>query len=270
EQADLRALFEQRGKPDTIIQRSGENQYLIRSRLLADEQRDAQGNVIQPSERETLFAAIRERFGNFQTLDFNTVSPTIAAETVRNAALAVTASSIAILFYIWWAFRQVPNPFRYGVCALIALLHDVLVVLGLFSILGKLFNVEVDSLFITAMLTVIGFSVHDTIVVFDRIRENLRRHGNLPLAEVVNHSILQTISRSLNTTITVVLTLLALLLFGGAPTRTFVLALLIGIVSGTYSSIFNAAQLLVVWESGELRRFFGRGRKQPDQEPATA
>ena len=135
--------------------------------------------------------------------------------------------------------------------------------LGVFSILGRFFGIELDALFITAVLTVIGFSVHDTIVVFDRIRENLQRYPGDAFETVVNHSLTQTLGRSLNTSITVMLTLVTLLLFGGVTIRTFVLALLIGIVAGTYSSIFNASMLLVIWENGELGRFFGRGPKAP-------
>ncbi|MCL6649904.1 MAG: protein translocase subunit SecF, partial [Chloroflexi bacterium] len=170
-QDQLRALMAEQGFGDAIIQRSGTNQYLIRTRTLREEVRDQEGKAVQPSDRERLLSAMTERFGSVRLLDYASVSPTIAEETVRNAAIAVAAASVAILLYIAWAFRQVPHPFRYGICAIIALLHDVLVVLGSFSILGKLVGMEVDSMFITAMLTVIGFSVHDTIVVFDRIRE---------------------------------------------------------------------------------------------------
>lgn len=265
----LRAFLAQQGFPDAIIQRTGGDQYLIRTRTLREEVRDDAGNLVAQGDRDRLFSAMTERFGSFRVLDYNSVSPTIAAETVRNAAIAVAAASVAILLYIAFAFRQVSNPFRYGVCAILAMVHDVLVVLGIFSILGKVAGVEVDSMFITAMLTVIGFSVHDTIVVFDRIRENLKRHGTANFAAVVNHSIMQTIGRSINTSVTVLFTLLALYLFGGTPTRTFVLALMIGVISGTYSSIFNAAQLLVTWEEGDLPRFFRRLRGQrPEPQPA--
>ncbi|GIW09654.1 MAG: protein-export membrane protein SecF [Dehalococcoidia bacterium] len=268
-QDQLRALMAEQGFGDAIIQRSGTNQYLIRTRTLREEVRDQEGKAVQPSDRERLLSAMTERFGSVRLLDYASVSPTIAEETVRNAAIAVAAASVAILLYIAWAFRQVPHPFRYGICAIIALLHDVLVVLGSFSILGKLVGMEVDSMFITAMLTVIGFSVHDTIVVFDRIRENLKRHGSANFPLVVNHSIMQTIGRSINTSITAVLALLALYLFGGTPTRPFVLALMIGIISGTYSSIFNAAQLLVTWELGDIPRLVRRLRGQrPEPQPA--
>jgi len=172
-------------------------------------------------------------------------------ETTLNALKAVVIASILIILYITWSFRQVPKPtssFRFGVCAIIALIHDVLVVIGVFAILGHFLNVEIDSLFVTAILTVIGFSVHDTIVVFDRIRENLRKMGGSDFPKTVNESIIQTIGRSLNTSLTVVLILIALLLFGGESIRWFVVALLIGVVSGTYSSIFNASPLLVLWQ----------------------
>jgi len=180
------------------------------------------------------------------------VSPSVASETTLRAFLAVLAASVFILLYIWFSFRKVARPWRYGACAIIALLHDVLVVLGVFSILGWLLNVQVDTLFITAILTVVGFSVHDTIVVFDRIRENMQRRTSETFDQVVNASLVQTMARSLNTSLTVIFTLTALTLFGGVSIRTFTLALLIGIISGTYSSIFNASMLLVIWEKGEL------------------
>lgn len=183
--------------------------------------------------------------------EFVTVGPTVGAETTINALWGVVIASVLIVLYIAWSFRGVPKPassWRFGIAAIFALLHDALVLLGIFSILGHFFGVEVDSLFVTAVLTVIGFSVHDTIVVFDRIRENLRRNPNAPFATTVNASILQTLGRSLNTSLTVILVLFTLLLFGGQSTFWFVVALLVGVTSGTYSSIFNAAPLLVLWQ----------------------
>jgi preprotein translocase SecF subunit len=194
-----------------------------------------------------------------QVLDNASVTGSVASETTRNAFLAVLAASVLILLYIWFAFRKVDKPWRYGTCAIIALLHDVLVVLGVFSILGWLFNLQIDALFITALLTVVGFSVHDTIVVFDRIRENTHRRTSETFDQVVNASLVQTMARSLNTSLTVIFTLTALTLFGGTTIRAFTLALLVGIVSGTYSSIFNASMLRVMWERGELG--FGRFRR---------
>ncbi|HLX56379.1 MAG TPA: protein translocase subunit SecF [Ktedonobacteraceae bacterium] len=185
-------------------------------------------------------------------LDNATVSGSVAAETTRNAFLAVLAASVFILLYISFAFRKVARPWRYGACAIIALLHDVLVVLGVFSILGWTLHVQIDALFITALLTVVGFSVHDTIVVFDRIRENMTHRTSETFEQVVNASLVQTMARSLNTSLTVLITLSALTLFGGETIRTFTGALLVGIFSGTYSSIFNASMLLVIWERGEL------------------
>ncbi len=195
---------------------------------------------------------------NDAELSYQTVGPAIGSEISANAVLAVVVASLAILAYLWYAFRKVssygqggiPQALRFGICAVVAMLHDVLVVLGVFAILGHLFGIEIDALFITAMLTVVGFSVHDTIVVFDRVRENLARRIFPSYAQVVNHSLLQTLARSINTSLTVIITLTALLLFGGSSIRDFVLALLIGIISGTYSSIFNASLLLVVWENG--------------------
>jgi preprotein translocase subunit SecF len=197
-------------------------------------------------------------------VDDTTVGPTIGSELVQRAFFAIGLAALAILVYLTLVFRKVPNAFRYGVCAIIALLHDVLVVVGIFAILGLLFGVEIDALFVTAMLTVIGFSVHDTIVVFDRVRENIMKRRFEHFQDVVNYSLVQTLARSINTSITVVLTLSALYLFGGASIRNFVLALLIGIISGTYSSIFNASMLLVIWENREWARLFGgRGAGEP-------
>lgn len=195
---------------------------------------------------------------NIKQTNYETVGPTIGGETLSNAIRGLLIASALIVIYIWWSFRKVPKPassLRFGICAIIALLHDVLVLIGAFSLLGHFLGVEVDSLFVTAALTVIGFSVHDTIVVFDRIRENLKRVGGMDFEKTVNDSILQTLDRSLNTSLTVVLVLVALLLFGGESIRWFVVALLIGIISGTYSSVFNAAPLLVVWQDLIKKRF---------------
>jgi preprotein translocase SecF subunit len=201
-------------------------------------------------------------------VDDITVGPTVGRELIWRAFGAVGLASLAILIYLTVVFRKVPNAFRYGVCAVIGLIHDVLVVTGVFAILGLLFGIEIDALFITAMLTIIGFSVHDTIVVFDRVRENLGKRRFERFDEVVNYSLVQTLARSINTSITVVLTLFALYLFGGASIHNFVLALLIGIISGTYSSIFNASMLLVIWENGEWGRLLGRGRRTEATAPA--
>ena len=193
--------------------------------------------------------------GYYLTIDSSTqVGRAVASQTVQNAFLSVLVASTFILLYVWFSFRKIPKALRYAVAAILALLHDVLVVLGVFSILGKFLGIQVDQLFITALLTVVGFSVHDTIVVFDRIRENMQRRTTESFEEVVNASLVQTLARSLNTSLTVLFTLLTLTLFttDNVSVHTFTLALLIGIFSGTYSSIFNASMILVIWNNGEL------------------
>lgn len=211
---------------------------------------------IEPKENTKLKTSLSKSIKDSTETGFETIGPTIGQETTVNALKAVVVASILIVIYIAWSFRKVPKPasgIRFGVSAIAALIHDVLVVVGVFAILGKIFGVEVDSLFVTAVLTVIGFSVHDTIVVFDRIRENLRRES-APFPQIVNDSILQTLDRSLNTSLTVILVLLALLIFGGESIRWFVVALLVGVISGTYSSIFNASPILVVWQEWAEKR----------------
>jgi preprotein translocase subunit SecF len=187
--------------------------------------------------------------------DFTTTSASVAAQTVRYAVIAVIVAAICIMVYIAWAFRKMPRPFRWGICAIIALLHDLLVVIGIFSILGWLLGIKIDALFITGVLTVAGYSVHDTIVVFDRIRENMLKGSNKDFEKTVDFSINETFVRSLNTSLTVLFVLFALFLLGGSTIHYFVLVLLIGVVTGTYSSICNASALLVVWENNEWRRF---------------
>ncbi len=269
DQSELRSEFTTLGHPEAMVQKSGSetgtetgSTFIVRTYPLKGEQKDASGTVTAASERQSIETALKDKFGNEQVLQFDSVSPLIASEIVRNAVLAVAAASVGILLYIAYAFRRVKNSLRWGTCAVIALIHDAFVVLGVFSILGRLFGVEVDALFITAVMTIIGFSVHDTIVVFDRVRENYGRRMGDRFENIVNHSIMQTMARSLNTSLTVLLVLVALYLFGGVTTRNFVMALIIGIVTGTYSSIFVAASLLVVWENGELKsgwnRLFGR------------
>jgi preprotein translocase subunit SecF len=267
-QGDLRDAFADAGHPDAIVQASGDNTYIIRTKPFEQTHENIETQEVSASERQQISELLSSRFGAAEILSLDHVSPLIAAEIVRYSALAVAGSCIGILAYLWWAFRRIPHAWRYGACAVVALVHDALVVLGGFSILGRFFAIELDAMFITAILTVIGFSVHDTIVVFDRIRENVVRHPGDTFEDVVNHSLAQTLARSVNTSVTVLLTLVALLLFGGVTIRNFVLALLIGIVSGTYSSIFFASMLLTSWETGEL---FGRFRRRSaERAPATA
>jgi preprotein translocase subunit SecF len=253
EQAALREAFAELGHPDAIVQRSsGENTFVIRTRPLAQATVGEEGAPGE-SERQLIQGALTQRFNtNLEILNLDQVSPLIAEEIVRYAILAVAAASAFILLYLWWAFNKVTHSVRYGATAVVALIHDALAVLGIFSILGRLFPIELESTFIVAVLTVIGFSVHDTIVVFDRIRENIVRHAGEPFEDVVNHSLAQTLTRSLLTSLTVLLTLVVLMLFGGVTIRTFVLTLLVGISMGTYSSIFVASMLLVSWNLGEL------------------
>jgi preprotein translocase subunit SecF len=244
----IAAIFEQFGlNPNDIhVQPSGNDTLIIRTKELDND------------TKVKAEAGLRDQFGDFTEQRTDTVGPAVGAEVTRSATYAVFAAATMILLYITLAFRRLPQSFRYGVCAIIAMIHDILVVVGTASIFGLFFGWEVDALFLTALLTVIGFSVHDTIVVFDRIRENLQRLRGLKFEEVVNHSIIQTLDRSINTQLTVLFTLAALILFGGLTTRQFVLTLFIGIVSGSYSSIFNASPLLVVWENGEVGGFFRR------------
>jgi preprotein translocase subunit SecF len=217
-------------------------------------------------QQRSIRSAMQAEYGtSIQFEQVQSVGATVSQESTRSAVIAVLGACVAILIYLTVAFRKAPHPIRYGVCAIVAMLHDVLVVLGIASILGVVIGLEVDALFLTALLTVISFSVHDTIVVFDRIRENLlTRRSSESFEDIVNHSIVQTLPRSINTQLTSMFTLTALLLFGGTSIRNFVAILLIGLISGTFSSIFNAAQLLVVWENREWTRWFGR------REPATA
>jgi preprotein translocase subunit SecF len=195
--------------------------------------------------------ALEDRFGPIDEVRQEaSIGPVISAELAQQAIILIILGSAGILGWMTFRFADV----RMGASAIAALIHDVLVVVGVFAILGTLVGLQVDALFVTAMLTVIGFSVHDTIVVFDRIRENRIRHAGEPFSAIVNHSLLQTLGRSLNTSLTVAMVLLALLLFGSDAIRAFVLAMVIGIISGTYSSIFNASMLLVSWHEWDERR----------------
>ena len=207
-------------------------------------------------ERTIIENALREKFGDFDVLEFATVSPTVSRAAVRNAAIALSVATVFILAYIAFAFSSVPRPWRYGTCAVVAMLHDVVVTLGFFSLFGKVWGLEVNLMFVTGLLTVIGFSVHDTIVIFDRIRENIRQAPSASLHNNVNAAIMQTIARSLNTSITVLITVAAMLALGGSTIQSFLLVILLGIIAGTYSSIGIAAQLLVSWEDGAFDRLF--------------
>jgi len=240
---ELRQELASLGYTNAIVQRTGEGNFYIRTATLSTE------------EKTSLEDALIARFGNLEEAEFYSVSPMVATETAWNAFWAVLAAAVGILLYITWAFRRMPSPFRYGTCAIVALLHDVLVVLGIFSILAGILNWEINLMFITGVLAVIGYSVNNTVVVFDRIRENLTKGVSPNFEIVVNNSLVETLSRSLNTSLTTLIVVLALLLFVGASIQNFAVVLLIGIIAGTYSSLFIAPQLLVVWERGEWGRF---------------
>jgi preprotein translocase subunit SecF len=250
--AQVTTLYDENGFKDPIVQTSGTNGLIIRSVDMTDAQRD------------NLISLMQTKFGTTITVNrFESVGPSVGQEVTKSATIAVGAAALCIMLYITFAFRGVSHALRYGVSAIIAMLHDVAVVVGVEAILAHFLGWEVDSLFLTALLTVIGFSVHDTIVVFDRIRENINTYRKLPYETVVNHSIVQTLVRSINTQLTVMLTLLTLALFGGITIRHFVVTLLVGVFSGTYSSIFNASPILVVWEKREWRTWFRRKAVQP-------
>jgi preprotein translocase subunit SecF len=232
---------------DPVIQQLGEDSFSIRSKAMDDA---TKGQIVAEMEKQS--------GSTVTTLNFTSVSASVGAEVTRSAGFAILMAAVAILIYIWFAFRHVEHAFRYGVAAIAAMLHDVLVVVGTEAILGYFLGWEADALFLTALLTVIGFSVHDSIVVFDRVRENSTIYRRIDYETLVNHSVVQTLDRSINTQLTVMLTLLALVLFGGDSIRHFVIILLVGIFSGTYSSIFNAAPILVVWENQEWKTWFRR------------
>jgi len=241
----IRQVYTQFGQDDPIIQRFGEatsNTWQIRA------------GSLDPEQQNALKAALEAQVAPIDGTQssFNVVDPSIGAEVTTAAIFAVLAAAVIILGFIWYAFRRIPHAVRYGACAIIAMLHDVLVTVGIMAILGIILKWEVDSLFLTAVLTVVGFSVQDTIVVFDRIRENLPKYRNEPYETVVNRSLMETMHRSLATQINALFVMVAILLFGGATIRQFIAILLIGLTSGTYSSIFNAVPLLVSWEKGEI------------------
>lgn len=257
--AAVRQELEELGHGDAIVQALESNAFLIRTQSLGQGEIDQDGNV-GPSDSQLIQQAFAQRFGptSIDRFEVDFVSPIVAAEMVRNAALAVLFAIIGIFIYIAWAFRKMPHFFRYSAAAVFALAHDVLIVLGLFSLLGKIFGVELNTMVITAILAVIGYSINNTIVVFDRIRENMLRRTGDPFDTTVNNSLLETLGRSVNTSLTTLFTLLALVLFGGGTLLPFILVLLIGVLAGTYSSLLIGPQALVMWEKGEFRMVWRR------------
>lgn len=254
-QDQLKTALADLGHGEARVQKTSEGTFIVRTKELNVAPGPPLGPT-PPSERDSLEAGIKQKLGDFKTLNFNQVSKIISNSIVYDAIVAVLFASIAILVYITWSFRNIPQSYRYGIAAVAAALHDAAFVVGAFSILGHLFGTEIDSLFITGVLTVIGFSVHDTIVVFDRIRENVATNPGVRFDEVVNASLTETLARSINTSSTVVLTIIALLALGAGSIHVLLLTLLIGIISGTYSSIFIASQILVSWEDGNFDPFF--------------
>ncbi|MCE2463471.1 MAG: protein translocase subunit SecF [Dehalococcoidia bacterium] len=249
---DVRSELTRLGHQEALIQKTGSRSVFVRTGILEEEVLREDGTVT--SEQTLIEEALNDNVAEIEFKEFDTVSPIVASETVRTAIIAVIVAAIGILAYVTWAFRGVPNPFRYGIAAIVALIHDMLLIIGIFSILGKVINVEVNSMFIVGTLTVLGYSVNDTIVVFDRIRENVARNVDRPLPGIVNTSIMESIGRSLNTSFTTLFVLLALLLIGGPTIRDFLLVLAVGVVIGTYSSVCIASQFLVVWDRGEIRK----------------
>lgn len=252
--AEIDQTFENAGINDAQVQTTESGSLNIRSSFLSNETRDVILNDLR-----TLSG------GDVHVIRFDSVGPSIGAAVASRAALAVAVAALAVVVYITVAFRRVPNAFRYGVCAIIAMVHDVAVVFSAVAIGALLFEWQIDALFLTALLTVIGFSVQDKVVVFDRIRENTQVLRRLDYEKLVNHSIVQTLQRSINTQLmTVEFLLLSLALFGGATLQEFAVILLVGLFSGTYSSIFIAAPILVLWEKREWQSWL----KRPNQAQA--
>ena len=238
---DLRDVFTNANYPDTVVFTVGDADTL-----------QVKTKTLDTPARVALSDAVTEQIGPFEEMSYRSIGPSIGTEVSQAAVLAVAIASLLILIYIAIAFRQVPHPIRYGTSAVIALVHDVLVTITFIGIMNLLVGWEIDALFLTAILTVIGFSVNDTIVVFDRLRENLRRHRSEAYATVANRSLIETAQRSIATQVTALFVLVAILILGGATLQKFMATLIVGLVSGTYSSLFNATPILVAWEEGTL------------------
>ena len=245
---EIIAIYEADSLKDVQVQTSESGSYIIRSEFLDNDARDR------------VLSSLTDQFGEVSVIRFDSVGPSIGEQVTSRGAIAVTVASLLVVLFIAWSFRGVQNAFRYGVCAIIAMIHDVAIIFAITGFGALLFGWEIDSLFLTALLTVIGFSMQDTIVVFDRIRENSSIYRRLDFETLVNHSIVQTLQRSINTQLmTVEFLLLALAMFGGVTLQEFASILLIGLLSGTYSSIFIAAPILVLWENREWKNWFRRG-----------
>lgn len=242
---EIKNALKEVGIEEAIVTPTQNNSFLVRYRNSDDEKNKA------------VLEKLKEKYPEIQNTRLDYIGPSISAELKKKAIWALAVAVIGIALYIAYAFRQVSRPvqsWKYGVGAVVALIHDVLITVGVFSVLGHFLNVEVDTPFVAALLTILGFSVHDTIVVYDRTRENLLRLGSKSdFSETVNQSLNETMARSVNTSLTVIITLLAIFIFGGETVRNFTLALLVGIIFGTYSSIFVASALIVDWWKVQVR-----------------
>ena len=250
------------GYPDAVIQteltsNGGQGDFLIVTTVLSDTQEKA------------LIAGLQDKFGGTtdNVKETTIVSAAVAQQTLSIVGFGVLGAAVFMLLYIAWAFRHMPHPFRYGTTSIIALLHDVLVSVGVFSIFGAFFHWEIDLMFVTGVLTVIGFSINNTIIIFDRIRENVRIGAVSNFELVVNDSLVETLGRTLNTSLVVLFAVIALMLFVGASIQNFAFVVLVGIIAGTFDSICVAPNLLIVWEKNEWGRFIG---KKPKTTKATA
>ena len=261
-QDDVRDALRGIGLGDARIQATGESTFKLRAQVPDDGDSEALRPEIAEALRPEIAEALRTEVGPIFVLQSATVSGILSSEIAKDAGIALSIAAVAILIYISLAFRRLPNPLLYGAAAIVALLHDITIVVGVFSILGQVAEVEVNAMFVTGLLAIIGYSVNDTIVVFDRIRENQLQDPGSRLRPTVNAAITQSLGRSLNTSITLFLALVALMLIGGVTVRPLVLVLLVGAIAGTYSSIAVAAQIVVLWEEGSIQRRFGR-RRQP-------
>ncbi len=259
ETEDVREAVASAGHDEAVVQGLGDGEFLIRIEEIED------GKITE------INAAVEDRIGAAPTvLDTTTVGKSVADDTVRNATSAVIIAAIFVMIYIVWAFRSVDNSYRFAIAAIVALAHDVAITLGVFAILGQVMGVEVNAIFIVGILTVIGYSVNDTIVIFDRLRENSLIAPNRPFRSTVNISINETITRSLATSVTTATVILAMLLFGGPTLRDFLIVLLTGVIVGSYSSIFVASNLLVAWNSGTLGKVLGAPIRMVRRQPETA
>ena len=249
-QSRLRDELTRLGHDEALIQYAGEDNFIIHTREITSEK----AKELARDLGEELDSEVR-------IIDFRSTSPAVAARTARDAFIAVLLAAVAMMLYIVWAFRRMPSPFRWGTCAVIALVHDVFIIVGIFSLLGRFAGVTVDAMFITGLLAVVGYSINNTVVIFDRIRENVSKRIRADFSAMVNDSLVETLGRCLNTALTTLFVLLALFLFGGATIQYFVLVLVLGIIIGTYSSLGISSQLLVVWEKREWRSLLPFARR---------